>query len=110
MEFGYDIAGRRQNVSRANGATTYYSYDGLSRLTQLQQYVNGPQDLIATFVYNPASRLKSRTASITLYEPTSQASGATGYGVNGLKQVTTSGGLSLTYSARGNTTSDGVNS
>jgi RHS repeat-associated protein len=109
VDFTYNNAGLNSVVTGSNGVTTTRTFDGVSRLTQLQQNVSGSGDLTATFAYNPASQLRSRTTDNTAYEPTAPSAGTRNYGVNNLNQMTTSASLTLSYDARGNTTSDGVN-
>jgi RHS repeat-associated protein len=45
-----DTVGRLQSLSRANGATTAYTYDGADRITQLRTTVGG--NTRANFIYN----------------------------------------------------------
>jgi RHS repeat-associated protein len=109
LSFGYDAAGRRATVTRPNGVTTAYAYDGVSRLTGLTQDLAGAaNDLVATFAYNPASQLKSRTSSNAIYE-TALPSATRPYTVNGLNQMTSAGTspLAYTYDARGNLWKEG---
>ncbi|MEA3015888.1 MAG: hypothetical protein QOI38_610 [Sphingomonadales bacterium] len=99
--FGYDSRGRRISLTRGNGATTTYSYDNASRLTELVQNPYGTaNDLTLGFAYNPASQIVSSSRSnetfATLVPTTASAT------VNGLNQLTNTGGLTVSHDARGN--------
>ena len=100
--FAYDDQGRRTQLSRGNGTTTSYAYDALGRLTRLTHDLAGTAaDYDAEFTYDPLGRIVSRTQANGLYHwPVTTVSGTAG--VNGLDQLTSSGGTSLTYDGRGN--------
>jgi RHS repeat-associated protein len=105
--FGYDNDGRRVSLSQG-GAVTRYGYDRVSRLTRLEHDLGGTaNDNVVTFSYNPASQIVARSGSNDAYAWTGHGNGTTGYGVNGLNQLTDVGGSGLGYDARGNLTSKG---
>ncbi|QDC36371.1 RHS repeat domain-containing protein [Sphingobium fuliginis] len=108
ISFGYDDLGRRTNLWRANGTSTSYSYDPVSRLSQLVQDLAGTaQDQILGFSYNPASQIASRTASNDAYAWNGAYNVDRSYGVNGLNQLTSAGATSLGYDGRGNLNTSG---
>ncbi|GIX17125.1 MAG: hypothetical protein KatS3mg119_1311 [Rhodothalassiaceae bacterium] len=100
--FAYDDQGRRTQLSRGNGTTTSYAYDALGRLTRLTHDLAGTAaDYDAEFTYDPLGRIVARTQANGLYHwPVATASGTAS--VNGLDQLASSGGTSLTHDARGN--------
>ncbi|MFA6112563.1 MAG: RHS repeat-associated core domain-containing protein [Sphingomonas sp.] len=112
--YSYDDLGRRTAVTRGNGTTTSYSYDNASQLSSLVQNPAGTTyDLTLGFGQNPAGQITGTTRSNDAYSWTAAANVDRPYGVNGLNQVTTVGpgsppGL-VTYDARGNLASTGVN-
>jgi len=107
--YGYDDLGRRRYVSRGNGTTTWYDYDAASRLNYLSHDLTGTaQDQTYTYSYNAAGQIISRTASNDAYRYVGGAAGTKTYGVNGLNQYTSVGGVTHSYDANGNLQSDGV--
>lgn len=105
--FGYDTLGRRTILTRGNGTVTSYAYDPASRLQTLTQNLAGTTyDLTLGFTYNPAGQITSDTRSNDAYS-FAPALGTTTTQVNGLNQITANGGISATYDARGNITSEG---
>jgi hypothetical protein len=98
---------RRTLLSRANGASTSYGYDPVSRLSQLVQDPAGTtNDLTLGFSYNPASQIISNTRSNDSYAWTGHGSGTTSSPANGLNQLSSLGGTALTHDAKGNVTTD----
>ena len=109
--YGYDQLGRRTSVTRGNGTATSYGYDNVSRLASLTQDLAGTSgDLALGFGYNKASQIASVARSNDAYAWTGAATGAKAYGLNGLNQMTSAAGVSITYDARGNTASIGGSS
>lgn len=108
VQFANDAEGRLRSIGRSNGAHTYFWYDGLSRLAGMQQGMTSTGDFVATYAYNPASQLKSRTSSNAIYE-IALAPVTRPYMVNGLNQMTSAGTspLAYTYDARGNLWKEG---
>ncbi|MBU3077678.1 RHS repeat domain-containing protein [Sphingomonas quercus] len=108
--FGYDDLGRRTTLTRGNGTMTSYGYDDASRLTALSQDMPGSGwDQIQGFSYNPAGQIMQQTRSNDLYAYTGAANGAASYGTNGLNQYTppAPGVASPGYDPRGNLSSLG---
>ena len=107
--FGYDAAGRRSGVTRANSASTSYGYDGASRLSSLGHNLLGnPYDVTTTFAYNPASQVLSTTRSNDAYAWTGHHNNSKAYTPNGLNQYDAVAGAAYTYDKNGNLTSDGA--
>lgn len=106
--YAYDDLGRRVATYRQGAAgTSAYGYDGASRLSALTLDLSGTAgDQAWTFTYNAASQVRARAASNALYEWSDQQT-TKSYGVNGLNQLTTAGGVALAYDARGNLSNDG---
>jgi hypothetical protein len=104
----YDAAGRvAGTISRANGAATSYSFDPVSRLSQLVQNPAGTtNDVTLGFTYNPASQIASNTRSNDVYAWTGHGNGTLGSTANGLDQLASHGGASLSCDAKGNLLND----
>ena len=105
--YGYDNLGRRTSITRSTGITSAYGYDGISRLTSLSHDLPGgsTNDVAWTYTYNPAGQIQTKTQSNSVYDyPTATAT--TAYTNNGLNQVATIGGVSVTYDSNGNITND----
>lgn len=104
--YSYDNLGRRAGITRGNGVTSAYGYDGASRLTSLSHDVAGTAaDVTFGYAYNPASQIVSKTVSNNAYVY-SPAAGSTAYVNNNLNRVTSVGGASISYDANGNITND----
>ena len=109
----YDDLGRvtalYRNVAGTWSIPTAYYYDGVSRVTASNRDLGGTSaDSSATFAYNPASQIVSRTQSNDAYAWTGAVNAQRGYSVNGLNQYTAAGTAAFTYDANGNLTSDGA--
>jgi RHS repeat-associated protein len=90
--FAYYNTGERQSLTRANGATTTYGYDSVSRLNSLgQAFSNGAGSVSLGFSYNPASQLAQRTRTNDAYAYVDTPTLARPYAVNGLNQYTQTG-------------------
>jgi hypothetical protein len=63
--YDYDARGRRDFLTRGNGATSDWSYDAASRLTGLAHDLPGgtADDQTSGFSYTPASQISQRTAA-----------------------------------------------
>ena len=108
MQVGH---GRHDSLARdALGAMTGYGYDPISRLSSLSHDLDGAgstNDATFGFAYNPASQIVSRSLSNNAYEyPVTSSTRS--YAVNGRNQYTQVGGVSHTWDANGNLTSDGA--
>lgn len=110
--YTYDDLGRRTLLARGNGTTTSYSYDAASQLTQMVQDADGASgDLTLGFSYNLAGQITTNTRSNDLYSYTLRTNGQATDTINGLNQVTATGGTSVSYGdARGNITAIGSSS
>ncbi|MBX3564032.1 MAG: hypothetical protein KF730_05580 [Sphingomonas sp.] len=111
----YDNAGRVSVLYRWNGSGwgnyTAYGYDGISRLSSSASDLAGTgYDVTATFAYNPASQVVTRTRDNNAYAFTDYPVGGVtrSYTANGLNQYSVVGGNSYGYDSNGNLTSDGV--
>ncbi|HEX2762957.1 MAG TPA: RHS repeat-associated core domain-containing protein [Allosphingosinicella sp.] len=113
--FAYDDMGRRTSLSRGNGTVTGYGYDAVSRLSQLTENPGGSSfDLTLGFSYSPAGQIAQNIRSdpgsgpgqADLYAWAGHGSGTTSSTANGLNQIASHGGATLSYDAKGNMTSD----
>jgi RHS repeat-associated protein len=100
ISFGYDSYGRRQQITRANGANTTYGYDSNLRLSSIVQPFNS-----TTLAYTAAGQIKSSIASLSAmtYAPVAKS---TAYTANGLNQYSAVAGSALSYDSRGNLTGE----
>lgn len=104
--YSYDNLGRRAGITRGNGVTSTYGYDGASRLTSLSHDVGGTAaDVTFGYTYNPAGQIVSKSVSNSAYVY-SPGAGATAYSNNNLNRVTSVGGTSVSYDTNGNITHD----
>lgn len=107
--FTYDTPGRLQTLTRANGTSTSYTYDPISRLASLNQDLNlTPSDATFSFTYNPASQIATRALTNDLYAFTALSTGSKAYTANGLNQYTAIAGASPSHDPNGNFTNDGA--
>jgi RHS repeat-associated protein len=107
--YNYDNLGRRLSVIRGNGTTTNFGYDPVSRLTSLAHDLTGTaQDVSSTFSYNAASQIVSWSRNNPAYAWTAHYNQSISYGVNGLNQLTPSGGPAFNYDGRGNLANQGT--
>lgn len=102
----YDDFGRRIDIARASSATGY-DYDNASRLTgQSQRFAGNVGNLNATFGYNAAAQIVSRTRDNDAFAYNENYSVNRPYAVNGLNQYTAAGsGTGFSYDPNGNLTS-----
>ena len=108
--YAYDDLGRRTSLTRGNGTSTSYSYDAVSRLSELgaQSRPARRHDLTLGFSYNPAEPdRRARTRSNDAYAWTGHYAVNRNYTANGLNQYTAAGTITPTYDSRGNLTSAG---
>jgi RHS repeat-associated protein len=109
MAISFDPFGRRTNTNRASSHTGY-AYDGVGRLSSLnQRFAGGVGNAHETFAYNPASQITVHAQDNDAYVFTGDIDVARTYGVNGLNQYTSAGPATFSYDANGNLTGDGVN-
>ncbi len=108
--FAYDLRGMRTAVVRGNGVTSAYAYDGNARLTGLSLDLAGSGfDQTWTLTRNAPGQILTRSGSNTLYDVAPPAVSTRAYAANGLNQIVSSGGQTLSYDGRGNLLSDGIN-
>lgn len=105
--YSYDDLGRRAAVVNGNGTSSSFTIDPVSRLSALTHDLAGSgNDVTWAFGYNPASQIVSNTRSNDAYA-FAFANAGIATTVNGLNQATASGGTSIGYDSRGNTSSIG---
>lgn len=108
FDINYDSAGRRSDMGRAASATVY-GFDGLSRLTSLQQrFAGNTGNVTQTFGYNPASQLASDVRDNDEFAWPGAVAVNRNYTTNGLNQYTAAGSASFSYDPNGSLTSDGT--
>ena len=79
-------------MTRGDGSVLSYSYDPVSRASQLADNLAGTAyDQTLGFGYNPASQISSNTRSNDAYAWTGHYNLNRGYTANGLNQYTASG-------------------
>lgn len=106
--FGYDDLGRRTALIRGNGTSTSYAYDPVSRLASLGHDLAGTAtDVSFGFTHDPASRIASRSRDNDGYAFPGFANVTRTDVINGLNQVTATGGTSVSHDARGNVSAIG---
>jgi RHS repeat-associated protein len=104
---GYDNLGNRTSIAFGNGASQAFAYDAVSRLASLtNNLASTASDLTKTYGYNPASQITAETRSNDAYAFV-QSNAVESGTPNGLNQLTTYAGKSLTHDARGNVTGFG---
>lgn len=99
----YDNFGRRTHLDRWNSTGTGYSYDAASRLNGIWSDLAGTaQDTARSFTHNLAGQILSQSEGNSLYiwNGTAPATGA--WTVNGLNQVLTLPGKTVTHDTKGN--------
>jgi uncharacterized protein RhaS with RHS repeats len=101
--FAYDDLGRRSGLTFGNGTSQAYTYDPVSRLKTLtSDLANTASDLTQTFGYTPASQVRSVIRTNDAYAWTGHGNGTTISAANGLNQVTSVGGATVTYDFKAN--------
>jgi RHS repeat-associated protein len=104
----YDDLGRRTSLTRGDGSVLGYSYDAVSRLSQLADNLSGTTyDQTLGFSYTPASQIAAATRSNDNYAWGAHYNVTKSYTTNGLNQFTVAGSASPTYDTKGNLTSAG---
>jgi RHS repeat-associated protein len=100
--YGYDGLGARTSLSRPNGTLTSYVPDAVQRLQQLTQDLSGTGfDLAASFAYNPAGQIASKTSNNDAAYTTIPAEGTLAAEFNGQNQLTSFAGTTVTDDANG---------
>jgi RHS repeat-associated protein len=109
VTMAWDAQGRRSGEARG-GVSTTYGYDGISRISSLNDDLAGTaEDVITTFIHNPASQITSRARANPAYAFPGYVNVNRGYAPNGLNQYAAVAGTSFGYDPNGNLTSDGTN-
>jgi RHS repeat-associated protein len=102
--YAWDDLGRRSSLTRGDGSVLGYTYDSVSRLTQLADNLAGTAyDQTLGFGYTPAGQIASNTA----YAWTGHYNLNRGYTANGRNQYTAIASITPSYDAKGNLTSAG---
>ena len=107
---GYDGMGRVAAYGRANNANTGFAYDGIGRLTGLNQIFSSASsayNIAWTFGYTPANQIASSSASSTIYDYKETASSTVNNTYDGLNRDAGIAAISGGYDADGNLTDDG---
>lgn len=110
--YAFDDLGRRSSVTFGNGSVQSFGYDASQRLATLTNNLGGAattHDLTQTFAYNPAGQIASVARSNDAYAWQAHYNVDRATVVDGLNRITSAGGASFAYDARGNLTSDGTN-
>jgi len=106
--WAYDNLGSRTSLTFANGVVQAFGFDPVSRLTSLTNNLSGTaSDLTKTYAYNPASQITTETRSNDSYAFVQSNVSETGI-ANGLNQLTSYAGKTLTYDTKGNVTGFGT--
>lgn len=109
--YSFDGSGNRTGVTFGNGVVQAFAFDPVGRLASLTNDLSGSSnDYSVTFSRNAASQITSPARAGDQYSWTGPGSESRTYTSNGLNQYTVAGPLTLSYDAKGNLTSDGVNS
>ncbi len=105
--FDYDARGRRQSISRTDGAVSSFAYDSISRLSQFSADLpSTANDQTVTLGYSPSSQISQRVASNDNYAWHPSTLNLS-YESNALNQYSTVGANTYLYDSRGNLVSDG---
>jgi len=114
--YSYTPTGQRAAVTYGNGTSRSYAYDAAGRTTGVKLDLAGTEhDLVIGAVagtgtpvaYNPAGQIVSLSRSNDLYAWTAHSLFERDYGVNGINQYTSAGGVTLGYDGRGNLVQSG---
>lgn len=103
----YSATGRPALTDRPSGATTFYGFDGIGRLSGLGHSLSGGHAVNYGYSYTPAGQMAQQTRDNDAYAFAGFANGTSGYVVNGLNRYTSVSGTLFAYDANGNFTSDG---
>jgi RHS repeat-associated protein len=105
-DYSYDNLGNRTGVTFNNGASQAFTYDPVSRLSQLTNVLTDTNDLTATFSYSPSSQIIQTVRTGDMYAWTGHGNGSTAYVQNGLNEQTQIGGVNASWDSKGNLTSE----
>ncbi|WP_420137915.1 RHS repeat-associated core domain-containing protein [Sphingomonas sp.] len=108
IHIDYDSLGRRQTLIRANGTSTRYDYDPMSRLSELKLKAGEAIVNRYEFSYTPASQIKQRKISNDVFVWSGASPVSRSYSSNGLNQYNAITGIpNPTYDQKGNLTQAG---
>jgi RHS repeat-associated protein len=104
----YTYNARGARATMGGGFTTSYNYYPDGRLSQLTNTPSNPIYVAQySFNYNPASQITQLTRTNDAFAWGGSSNASDSYIANGLNQYTTAFGVSPSYDANGNLTSDG---
>ncbi|WP_338445659.1 RHS repeat-associated core domain-containing protein [Pelagerythrobacter marensis] len=107
--YGYNTQGEPTGVTFANGASQSLAFDPVGRLSSIAANLAGTSaDNTRGFTYNPAGQLMQTTQSNDAYAFDGLYNVDRTYTVNGRNQLTSAGGVTLSYDTRGNLTNSGT--
>jgi RHS repeat-associated protein len=107
VKITYRPSGGRLDLIRPNAVLTTINVDNALRLGSFtQDFVGITNDLTNTFTYNAARQITKLTQSNPIYTFNQLASRTGTYQSNGLNQISSIAGQSLSYDAAGNLTND----
>jgi|GEM_PF-2246546 len=109
-EYEYNDLGQRVKLTRGNGVDTDYAFDDATRLTDLDLsgFASSADDQTLDFEYNPAGQITKRIMANDAYAYAAYLPEMVADAFNTVNEITSSGGQSITYDARGNLTDDGT--
>lgn len=107
--YGYNAQGEPTGMTFANGASQSLAFDPVGRLSSVAANLAGTSaDNTRGFTYNPAGQIAQTTQSNDAYAFDGLYNVDRAYTVNGRNQLTSAGGVTLSYDARGNLTNSGT--
>ena len=107
-DYDYDPAGRRSSITYSNGNVVSYDYHADDALKSLgHDMLESTEDVTWTYSFNKVNQLRQKTLSNGAYQWVGEDQD-TAYTPNGLNQYAAVGGVSYSYDASGNLTSDGT--
>jgi RHS repeat-associated protein len=109
LKVTYRPSGGRLDLIRPSGAVTNIDLDSALRLESFtQNFAGTANDLTNGFWYNPSNQITKLAQSNSLYTYDQHGSRVGSYGSNGLNQITSIAGNSLSHDVAGNVTNDGA--
>jgi RHS repeat-associated protein len=111
--YGYNDQGAPNGTYGTNGATDFWEYDGVQRLSSHGSFhpsAYASADVIRMYGRNAAGQISSILRDNDTYAWTGHYAVQRAYTTNGLNQYTNAGSAGFTYDANGNLITDGTNS
>lgn len=102
VQYGYDDLSRRISITRANGASSAYSYYDNGALATLGHGIGGGGSVGYGYTYNRVLQVTSRTTDNDLYAWTDHQNISQAYVPNGLDQYANVAYYPYRWDARGN--------